>query len=236
MNGKVSTSTFACNKGVRQGEYLSPLLFALFLNDLQQFLSCKYGGLEYLSECVRNKLSDNDIEVFLRLFILMYTDDTLVFAESVQDLQLALDSMHEYCSIWGLSVNLIKIKIVIFSKGKIRNTPVFRYNGEPLDVVDNFVYLGVNLSSNGSFKKGQVYASDRANKSIFSAICKARQFNFSLDIQIDLYDRLVAPVVLYGCEVWGPFGHDIVSRVQLRYYKYVLKLKSLQIPPFRGAR
>lgn len=35
---------------------------------------------------------------------------------------------------------------------------------------------------------------------------------------------MVAPVALYGCEVWGPYGSDIVSRVQLRYYKYVLKL------------
>ena len=95
----------------------------------------------------------------------------------------------------------------------MRNKPIFSYNGEPLDVGDNFIYLGVNLSLNGSFRKPQLYALDRANKSIFSA---------SLDIQIDLYDKLVAPVVLYGCEVWRPFGHDIVSRVQLRNYEYVL--------------
>ena len=225
LNGKISSSTFTCNRGVRQGENLSPLLFALFLNDLQQFLSSKYGGLTKLSGCINDNLSNDDIEVFLRLFILMYADDTLIFAESIHDLQLALDSMFEYCSIWGLSVNPVKTKVVIFSKGKIRNKPDFRYNDELLEVVDNFVYLGVNFSSNGSFKKGQVYATDRSNKSIFSAICKSRQLNLSLDIQIDLYDKLVAPVALYGCEVWGPFGHDILSRVQLRYYKYVLRLK-----------
>ena len=84
----------------------------------------------------------------------------------------------------------------------------------------------------GHSKKGQVYATDRANKSIFSAICKSRQLNLSLDIQIDLYDKLVAPVALYGCKVWGPFGHDIVSRVQFRYFKYVPKLKkNPQIQP-----
>ena len=148
------------------------MLFALFLNDLQQFLSRKYGGLEFLSECVRNNLSDDVVEVYLRLFILMYADDTLIFAESAHDLQLALDSMFEYCSIWGLCVNPIKTKVVIFSKGKIRNKLEFRYNGEPLDVVYNIVYLGVNLSSNGSFKKGQVYASVRANKSILVQIVK----------------------------------------------------------------
>ena len=39
---------FACNMGVRQGENLSPLLFALFLNDFEDALSKKYSGLTTL--------------------------------------------------------------------------------------------------------------------------------------------------------------------------------------------
>ena len=30
---------FACKNGVRQGENLSPVLFSIFLNDLENFLS-----------------------------------------------------------------------------------------------------------------------------------------------------------------------------------------------------
>ena len=37
-------------------------------------------------------------------------------------------------------------------------------------------------------------------------------------------------MALYGCEVWGPFGHDIGTRVELRYYKYVLRLKKSTNP------
>ena len=37
---------FGCDIGVRQGDNLSPLLFALYLNDLQEFLSMAYDGLE----------------------------------------------------------------------------------------------------------------------------------------------------------------------------------------------
>ena len=69
LNGILSVITFACNLGVRQGEHLSPMLFAIILNDLGQFLSGKYGRLDFLSECVKSELSDDDVEVF---FLLIY--------------------------------------------------------------------------------------------------------------------------------------------------------------------
>ena len=76
-------------------------------------LSSKYGSKKTLYESVRNNLSDNDMEVFLLLFSIMYADDTLFFfAESLQDTQLALDSMYEYFSIRGLCFNPIKNKII----------------------------------------------------------------------------------------------------------------------------
>ena len=132
--------------------------------------------------------------------------------------------MSNYCTKWNLTVNPTKTKIVIFGRGKTGNKPVFTYNGEPIDVVDDFIYLGVKLNSNGSFKKEQVYASEQANKSLYGIISKSRQLNFDLDLQIDMFNKVVMPVALYGCETWGAYGCEIVSRVQLKYYKYILKL------------
>ena len=47
VNGEQS-SFFDCNSGERKGENLSPILFALFLNDLESFMNSSGLHVEYV--------------------------------------------------------------------------------------------------------------------------------------------------------------------------------------------
>ena len=194
---------FPCNIGVRQGENLSPLLFAIFLNDFKTHVSSNFPGLTFIGDSVTNNLSTNDINVYLRLYCLLYADDTVVLAETAPQLQEALYAVHEYCDRWGLQVNVDKTKVLIFSKGKVRRFKSFKFGNKDIEVVYDYVYLGTTFNYNGSFYKAKDKQIAQAKRATFGLLDKIIKFNLPLDVCIDLYEKLIVPVMLYGCEVWG---------------------------------
>ena len=87
---------FPCLTGVRHGENLSPFLFSIFVNDLNHFLMSKsLNGLT----C---EFNSDEIYIYLKLMMLLYADDTVLFSDSESDMQCALDAFKEYCHTWRL--------------------------------------------------------------------------------------------------------------------------------------
>ena len=79
---------------------------SLFLNDLEGFLlrGNNFGI----------KIFDYSLQCYLKLVVLLYADDMVLFAESMEELQDLLDKFQIYCSQWKLKVNSEKSKVVIF--------------------------------------------------------------------------------------------------------------------------
>ena len=73
-------------------------------------MSTKFEGLTTMSKATFKCLSDDDVEVYLRIFLLLYAGDTVLFAESSTELQKVLDAMFDYCQAWDLHVNEDKTK------------------------------------------------------------------------------------------------------------------------------
>ena len=213
---------FQSHVGVRQGENLSPLLFAIFLNDLESKLKNDgVPGLDFLNSLIIKHLSTDDVEIWLRLFLLLYADDTIILAESAADLQKSLNSLKDYCNEWNLSVNTSKTKVVVFSRGKIRNKPVFYFGDNIVSVCDDYTYLGVVFNYNGNFKKAINKQVTQAKHAMFSLLSKASNLQLNTDITLKLFDSLVLPILLYGCEVWG---QENIEQIEVFYRNFIRRL------------
>ena len=56
---------------------------------------------------------------------------------------------------------------------------------------------------NGNLSKTIQNLYEKKLKAMFSLLCKARSVQLPIDLQLHLFDKVVTPIILYGCEVWG---------------------------------
>ena len=130
-----------------------------------------------------------------------------------------------YCKKWHLTVNVQKTKIVIFSKGRANRDYRFMFRAEHIEIVKEYKYLGVFLGQSGSYVSAKKHIAEQANKASFALMKKIRNQDLPIDVQIDLFNKTVKPILLYGCELWGISNIDNLERIQLKFYKQTLNLK-----------
>ena len=212
INNKLSES-FSCMTGVRQGECLSPFLFAIYLNDIEQ---------EYIT-----KGADGVDTGFLKLFLLLYADDIVIFSEKPEGLQNGLNILYDYCQRWRLTVNPNKSKIMIFRKGgRLPHNLQFYYGDTVLEITNRYTYLGIVFTTGGSFSEAQSTLSGQAQKAIFVLNKYINKFvSVSPSHVLDLFDKLISPVLCYASEVWGFAKANNIERTHLQFCKRLLSVK-----------
>ena len=131
----------------------------------------------------------------------------VLLSETDNGIRKCLSRLESYCNEWGLKVNPSKTKVLVFNKPFTKNVKKLSFfiDGNPIAVTNSYCYLGVQVSNTGSFVKAADNLYKKALKSLFSIYS-------SLDVRSDvkntrlflkLFDSLVKPVLLYGCDIWG---------------------------------
>jgi hypothetical protein len=142
---KIRTSTsifesFRSDIGVKQGCPLSPTLFGLYIEKLEEWLNLQEGDGSLLGEFV--------------IRLLLYADDLILIAKSAPRVQEHLISLEHFCSIVGMQVNTSKTKVVVFSSKRKQkhNQHKFYFEGNTLDEVAYYKYFGIDFNKNLSWE------------------------------------------------------------------------------------
>ena len=96
------------------------------MNDLESYLTnCNVNGLQTISNEIEIQLG-----IYLKRFLILYADDTVLMAESSADLQNQLSLFQDYCFVWKLKVNTDKSNSMVFFRGKYPRNLIFSLYGE----------------------------------------------------------------------------------------------------------
>ena len=155
----------------------------------------------------------------------LYADDTVLLSNNADGLQYTLNCLARYCEHWKLQVNTSKIGIVIFSKEKSKKSYNFTFNNNKVNTVDSFKYLGVYFNYNVSFIYHKKFIFGQAQKALFALLKKSKELELPVDIQLELFDYLVLPILTYGCEIWGYENISRLDKLHLQFPKYILCVK-----------
>ncbi|NRB82002.1 MAG: reverse transcriptase family protein [Saccharospirillaceae bacterium] len=188
LSGYISNA-FQTRKGTEQGHPLSPDLFKLFLGDLSSLL--EYNNCPTLSNMLISHL--------------LWADDLILLSLDEKTAQSQIDQLSKFCKQWGIEINKLKTKRVIFgSKNKRNPSQKLFINGEILETVESYCYLGVILHESGNFAIAINDLKNKAMRALFGLKRTVNRTKLSFRSLTTLFDSLIKPIILYDAPIWTP--------------------------------
>ena len=194
-NGQVSTKSYV-PIGVPQGSVLGPILFSLFINDI----NCHV----YPSA------------------VNLYADDTLLYttgntcAEASEKLQTSINEISKWYRGNRLALNESKSKCMLLSskhKSKCNSSRMcVSINDIAIEQVDNVKYLGVTIDQNLTWNEH------------VSLLCRSLAFKIShlrrikrmvsTQMLTTVYNSIIQPTIDYAITVWGHTTAENLGKIQ----------------------
>ncbi len=204
------TKVFPVTTGLKEGSVLSPLLFSIFIADLEKEVLGPLSHINFLySDCVFEGVCVNG---------LLFADDLVIFSRSQRGLQHRLRLLKEYTARKKLTVNTAKCEIVAFG-APLNAQFSFRFGSDSIPVVRQCKYLGVyfhQIVLLGAHAEHLVTGFQNAVGAFFRL---GRQLHLS---ELTTWKTLQTSLlfsVLYGIELLDNF--EIADRLATHYRKAV---------------
>ncbi|KAG6464168.1 hypothetical protein O3G_MSEX014327 [Manduca sexta] len=174
---------FPIQKGVRQGDPLSPKLFSAVLESVFRSLNWKERGVKIDGEFLSH---------------LRFADDVVIFAKSAPELENMVTELAAESLKVGLSMNMAKTKVLTNSEHQNITIGLNR-----LEYVEEYIYLGQLVSFVNSSKKEIQRRIALAWKKYWGLKEIMKNNSINMHIKKKVYDMTILPCLPYGCQTWS---------------------------------
>jgi len=192
------------SSGVPQGSVLGPLLFLIYINDLDEGIISKLGKFADDTKVARGVSNDNEVDI----------------------LREDLGKIWQWSVDWQMLFNLDKCTVMHL--GSKNPECEYKMGNNILKKSKQERDLGVIMDSSGKSTEQCIMAVKKAN-AVLGMI--KRNINFkSKDVIVKLYKALVRPKLEYCIQAWCPYlkkDIDILERVQKRATKMIEGYKNM---------
>ena len=207
-----SEMTITC--GVPQGSILGPLLFLIYINDLNNSTS--------------------------KLSAILFADDTNLFCsgKDLQELEsivnTQLTGVQEWLTLNQLTLNIKKSKFIIFKshKKQLKRQLHLQLSGNDLQRVEESKFLGIIIDQHLTWKNHIEYVVKKIIRTT-GLLCRIR-FYIDQSLLIMLYNSLIYPYLHYGNIVWAnnyPTRLDRLFKLQKKILR-IITFSSYSAPSF----
>jgi len=177
----IESDWFDIKSGVRQGDVLSPLLFIIFMD-----------------KCLRDiRTGINNEET------VMYADDVVVFADTVDDIRNVANRWSLGMKANGMKVNTKKGKTEFLVVSRSSQQHDIYMNQNKINQTESYCHLGVNV---GESNVQEVEINNRIakyNSNIGMLYPLLKDKNIPRECKVIVYKSILKPILLYGSENWS---------------------------------
>jgi ribonuclease P/MRP protein subunit RPP40 len=197
--------------GVPQGSVLGPLLFILYINDIDS-VCCGHTKLQLFAD---------DAKLYCNINI---ENDSI-------SLQQSLDRLVNWANMWQLSININKCAVLSLS---VKHQPILRdYFIDGISILhkDSYVDLGITIANSLSFEahiNGIVCKARQRVSTLFRGFITRNR-----SIMRQAFISYVRPILEYNSIIWNPtykYLIDAIEQVQHNFTKRIPAIMSLPYP------
>ncbi|CAG9114637.1 unnamed protein product [Plutella xylostella] len=179
-----STKPIQLQRGVRQGDVISPKLFTCALEDVFKLVEWKRLGINVNGEYISH---------------LRFADDIVIMAETLEELGEMLTDLNDASKQVGLKMNMDKTNVM--SNEHVSSSPV-TVGGVTIEVVDQYPYLGQVIRLGKSNFDKEVARRIQLGWAAFGKLRHIFTENIPQCLKTKVFNQCVLPVMTYGAETW----------------------------------